>query len=105
MKKDVEYPAFKKLYSETFNPEFIKIAPTIDYVDDFATPAGMPNTAKGLIGMVVDTRAFDITPMPDTLTTEAFRNPARKSTSFFTTYEYAFAKSPFFNVAYIFEKL
>ena len=105
LKKDVEYPAFKKLYSETFNPEFIKIAPTIDYVDDFATPAGMPNTAKELIGMVVDTRAFDITPMPDTLTTEAFRNPARKSTSFFTTYEYAFAKSPFFNVAYIFEKL
>ena len=26
LKKDVEFPAFKKLYSETFNPEFIKIA-------------------------------------------------------------------------------
>ena len=104
LKKDVEYPAFKKLYSETFNPEFIKIAPTIDYVDDFATPAGAPATAGELIGMVVDTRAFDITPMPDTLTTEAFRNPARKSTSYFTTYEYAFQKNPFFNIAYIFEK-
>lgn len=104
LKKDVEFPAFKKLYSETFNPEFIKIAPTIDYVDDFATPAGAPATAGDLIGMVVDTRAFDITPMPDTLTTEAFRNPARKSTAYFTTYEYAFQKNPFFNIAYIFAK-
>ena len=104
LKKDVEFPAFKKLYSETFNPEFIKIAPTIDYVDDFATPAGAPNNAGDLIGMVVDTRAFDITPMPDTLTTEAFRNPARKSTAYFTTYEYAFQKNPFFNIAYIFAK-
>ena len=104
LKKDVEFPAFKKLYSETFNPEFIKIAPTIDYVDDFATPAGAPATAGDLVGMIVDTRAFDITPMPDTLTTEAFRNPARKSTAYFTTYEYAFQKNPFFNIAYIFAK-
>ena len=102
LKKECEYPAFKKLYSETFNPEFIKIAPTIDYVDDFATPAGLPAGADELIGMVVDERAFSITPMPDTLTTEAFRNPARKSTSYFTTYEYAFQKDPFFNIAYIF---
>ena len=104
LKKDVEFPAFKKLYSETFNPEFIKIAPTIDYVDDFATPAGAPANAGDLVGMIVDTRAFDITPMPDTLTTEAFRNPARKSTAYFTTYEYAFQKNPFFNIAYIFAK-
>lgn len=102
LKKEVEYPAFKKLYSETFNPEFIKIAPTIDYVDDFATPAGLPAGADELIGMIVDTRAFSITPMPDTLTTEAFRNPVRKSTSYFTTYEYAFQKDPFFNIAYIY---
>ena len=102
LKKECEFPAFKKLYSETFNPEFIKIAPTIDYVDDFATPAGLPAGADELIGMVVDERAFSITPMPDTLTTEAFRNPARKSTSYFTTYEYAFQKDPFFNIAYIF---
>ena len=104
LKKDVEFPVFKKLYSETFNPEFIKIAPTIDYVDDFATPAGAPATAGDLVGMIVDTRAFDITPMPDTLTTETFRNPARKSTAYFTTYEYAFQKNPFFNIAYIFAK-
>lgn len=102
LKKSVEFPAFKKLYSETFNPEFIKIAQTIDYVDDFATPAGAPQDAGELIGMVVDERAFSITPMPDTLTTEAFRNPARKSTAYFTTYEYAFQKDPFFNIAYIF---
>lgn len=102
LKKDVEYPAFKKMLSETFNPELLRIAGTIDYVDDFATPAGAPADAGELIGMVVDNRAFKITPMPDTLTTEAFRNPARKSTAYFTTYEYAFQHDPFFNVAYIF---
>lgn len=103
LKKDAEFPAFKKFYAETFNPEFLKITPTIDYVDDFATPAGAPAGAGDLLGMVVDDRAFAITPMPDTLTTEAFRNPVRKSTSYFTTYEYAFQKDPFFNIAYIFE--
>lgn len=102
LKKDVEFPAFKKLYSETFNPNFIKVAQTIDYVDDFATPAGKPSTAGELIGMIVDDRAWKITPMPDTLVTEAFRNPARRSTSYFTTYEYAFQADPFFNVAYIY---
>ena len=102
LKKDVEYPTFKKMLSETFNPELLRITSTIDYVDDFATPAGAPSGAGELIGMVVDNRAFKITPMPDTLTTEAFRNPARKSTAYFTTYEYAFQHDPFFNVAYIF---
>lgn len=102
LKKDVEYPTFKKMLSETFNPELLRITSTIDYVDDFATPAGAPASAGELIGMVVDNRAFKITPMPDTLTTEAFRNPARKSTAYFTTYEYAFQHDPFFNVAYIF---
>ena len=102
LKKDVEYPAFKKMLSETFNPELLRITSTIDYVDDFATPAGAPSEAGELIGMVVDNRAFKITPMPDTLTTEAFRNPARKPTAYFTTYEYAFQHDPFFNVAYIF---
>lgn len=102
LKKDVEYPTFKKMLSETFNPELLRITSTIDYVDDFATPAGAPSGAGELIGMVVDNRAFKITPMPDTLTTEAFRNPVRKSTAWFTTYEYAFQHDPFFNVAYIF---
>lgn len=102
LKKDVEFPAFKKLYAETFNPEFLRIDQTIDYVDDFATPAGKPASSGELIGMVVDDRAFSITPMPDTLSTEAFRNPARKSTAYFTTYEYAFQHDPFFNCAYIF---
>lgn len=102
LKKDVEFPAFKKLLSETYNPEMLRVQGTIDYVDDFATPAGAPADAGELIGMVVDNRAFKITPMPDTMTTEAFRNPARKSTAYFTTYEYAFQQDPFFNVAYIF---
>lgn len=104
LKKDVEYPAFKKLLSETFNPELLRIGVDggIGYVDDFATPAGAPSTAGELIGIVVDTRAFEITPMPETLTTEAFRNPARKSTAYFTTYEYAFQHNPFFDCAYIF---
>lgn len=104
LKKDVEYPAFKKLLSETFNPELLRVTSTIDYVDDFATvTAGAPSSGAGeLIGMVVDTRAFEITPMPDTLYTESFRNPARGSTAYFTTYEYAFQKNPFFNTVYIF---
>ena len=104
LKKDCEYPAFKKLLSETFNPELLRIEVDggIGYVDDFATPAGAPSGAGELIGMVADVRAFEITPMPDTLTTEAFRNPVRKSTAYFTTYEYAFQKNPFFNIAYIF---
>lgn len=103
LKKDAEFPAFKKFYAETFNPEFLRITPTIDYVDSFATPAGAPSGSGDLLGMIVDDRAFAITPMPDTLTTEAFRNPVRKSTSYFTTYEYAFQKDPFFNIAYIFK--
>ena len=104
LKKDCEYPAFKKLLSETFNPEMLRIEVNggIGYVDDFATPAGKPAQSGELIGIVADTRAFEITPMPDTLTTEAFRNPARKSTAYFTTYEYAFQVNPFFNVAYIY---
>lgn len=102
LKADVAYPAFNRLLSETYNPELIKIVPTIDYVDDFATPAGAPSAAGELIGMVVDSRAFKITPMPDTLTTEAFRNPARKETMYATTYEYAFQHDPFFNCAYIY---
>lgn len=102
LKKDAEFPAFKKLYSETFNPEFIRVDQTIDYVDDFATPAGAPAGAGELIGMVVDARAFSITPMPDGVVTESFRNPARESTAYFTTYEYAFQHDPFFNCAYIF---
>ena len=104
LKKDVEYPAFKKFYAETFNPGFLKVAQTIDYVDDFATPAGAPADAGELLGMIVDTRAFAITPMPDTLVTESFRNPVRRSTAFFTTYEYAFQHDPFFNIKYIFAK-
>lgn len=102
LKKDVEFPSFKKYYAETFNPGFLKVAQTIDYVDDFATPAGKPAGTGELIGMIVDDRAFKITPMPDTLTTESFRIPHRKSTAFFTTYEYAFQHDPFFNCSYIF---
>lgn len=102
MKKGAEFPAFKKLYAETFNPEFIRVNQTIDYVDDFPTPVGAPAGAGELLAMVVDSRAWKITPMPDTMTVEAFRNPSRKSTAYFTTYEYAFQCDPFFNIGYIF---
>lgn len=104
IKKDCEYPAFKKLLANTYNPEMLKIAVDggIDYVDDFATPAGKPENTGELLAMVVDTRAFKITPMPDGMSTETFRNPARQSTAFFTTYEYAFQHDPFFDCAYIF---
>lgn len=102
LKKDVQYPAFKKLLSETYNPELLNIQATIDYVDDFATPAGAPSTAGELIGMVVDNRAFKITPMPEAVTTEATRLSPRKSTLYTTTYEYIFEHDPFFDCAYIF---
>ena len=103
LKKEAEFPAFKKLLSETFNPEFLDIAATIDYVDDFATPsAGLPVGADEILGVVVDNRRWDITPMPEGLTVESFRNPSRKSTTYFTTYEYAFSNAPFYNCAYIY---
>lgn len=103
LKKEAEFPAFKKLLSETFNPEFLDIAATIDYVDDFATPsAGLPVGADEILGVVVDNRRWDITPMPGGLTVEPFRNASRRSTTYFTTYEYAFSNAPFYNCAYIY---
>lgn len=102
LKKDVEFPTFKKLLSETYNPELLRVQGTIDYVDDFATPAGAPSNAGELIGMVVDNRAFKITPLPEAVTTEATRLSPRKSTLYTTTYEYIFEHDPFFDCAYIF---
>lgn len=102
LKKDAEYRAFNEFLSKIFNPELLRIQGTFDYVDDFATPAGAPADAGELIGEVVDNRKYKITPMPETMTTEAFRNPARKSTAYFTTYEYAFQSDPFFNRELIF---
>ena len=103
MAKDAEFPAFKKLLSETFNPEYLRVASDIQYVDEFpSSVAGAPSGAGDLLAIVCDTRAFDIVPMPEALTVEAFRNPARKSTAYFTTYEYAFGHNPFFDCMYIF---
>lgn len=98
----VSYPAFKKFYADTFNPTLLDVPQTADYVDSWGVLAGAPSSAGELIGIVVDDRAWSITPMPEALTTEAFRNPVRKSTSFATTYEYAFNDAPFFNKAFIF---
>ncbi len=100
--KEVQYPAFRKLYADTFNPEFLRIDTDMDYVDSFADPYGKPEGAGDLLGMVIDRRAFAIHPMPDSMTSEAFRNPARRSTTYFMTYEYAFETRPFFNIGYIF---
>lgn len=101
--KDCEYPGFRKFLSETYNPEFVdEVSKGISYVDSFATPAGAPSTAGDLIGMVVDPRAFKITPLPEAVTTEATRLSPRKSTLYTTTYEYIFEHDPFFNCAYIF---
>lgn len=104
LNKSTEYRAFNKLLSETFNPEFLNVAINggIDYVDSFATPAGKPTDSGDLLAIVVDPRAFEITPMPGTLMTESFRNPARHSTAYFTTYEYAFQHNGFFNCEYVF---
>lgn len=103
MRKDAEFPAFKKLYAETFNPEFLKMDLSAGYVDSFATTAGKPSGAGELVAIVCDNRAFEITPMPEALTVGSFVNPARaNSITYFTTYEYAFGHNPFFDCAYIF---
>ena len=103
MKKDAEFPAFKKLYADTFNPEFLRIDMNAGYVDDFATTAGKPASSGELVAIVCDNRAFEITPMPEALTVGSFVNPARaNSVTYFTTYEYAFGHNPFFDCAYIF---
>lgn len=103
LKKSVDYPTFRKMYSETFHPDLLKIPSSADYVDDFATPAGAPEGAGELIGIVADTRTWSITPTPDSLVSEAFRNPVRHSTSFATTYAYIFHTAPFFDIKFIFE--
>lgn len=101
--KDCEYPGFKRFLSETYNPDFVEeVSKGISYVDDFATPAGSPSTAGDLLGMVVDPRAFKITPLPEAVSTEVTRLSPRKSNLYTTTYEYIFEHDPFFNVAYIF---
>ena len=100
--KDIQYPAFKKLYADTFNPAFINLNTDMDYVDSFATPYGAPEGAGELLGMVIDRRAFAIHPLPDSMATEVFRNPARRSSTYFMTYEYVFETRPFFNVGWIF---
>lgn len=107
IKKSWQWPAFKKLLSETFNEGFIdpnKFGLTIDWVDDFATPAGQPSGAGDLCAVILDDRVADITPMPDGYVMESFRNPARHSTAFFHTTEAAFSFFGGANVAYIFEK-
>lgn len=101
-KKNVEYPAFKKLYADTFHPDALRVATNIDYVDDFATPAGAPAGAGELIGIIADPRCYSITPMPDAVVTDYMRNAVRHSNAYFTTYEYVFQDDPFFNKAFIF---
>lgn len=101
--KDCEYPGFKKFLSETYNPSFVEqVSKGISYVDDFATPAGGPADAGALLGIVVDPRAYKITPLPEAVTTEATRLSPRKSTLYTTTYEYIFEHDPFFNCVYLF---
>lgn len=102
MDKNCVYQTFKKQYAEIFNPSYLEIETSSGYVDSFATTAGKPSGAGDLLAIVVDNRAFEITPMPEALSVESFRNPVRKSNMYATTYEYAFGHNPFFNCVYIF---
>lgn len=102
LKKDLQYPVFKKL-ADTFHPDLLPVSTTFDYVDDFATPAGMPSGATELVGMIADTRAFAITPVPEAVSVESFRNPARKETVFCMTSEYIMQHAPFYNVMYLYK--
>lgn len=102
MDKNTQFRTFKKQYADAFNPEYLDIATETGWVDSFPTVAGKPSGAGDLLAIVADNRAFEITPMPEALSVESFRNPVRKSTMYATTYEYAFSHNPFFNVAYVF---
>ena len=104
MDKNTQFRTFKKQYADAFNPEYLDIKTETGWVDSFSTipTAGKPQGAGDLLAMVVDNRAFEITPMPEALSVESFRNPVRKSTMYATSYEYAFSHNPFFNAMYIF---
>lgn len=102
MDKNTQFRTFKKQYADAFNPEYLDIKTETGWVDSFPTVAGKPSGAGDLLAIVADNRAFEITPMPEALSVESFRNPVRKSTMYATTYEYAFSHNPFFNVAYVF---
>ena len=102
MDKNTQFRTFKKQYADAFNPEYLNIATETGWVDSFPTVAGKPEGAGDLLAIVCDNRAFEITPMPDALSVESFRNPVRKSTMYATTYEYAFSHNPFFDCVYVF---
>ena len=102
MDKNTEFRTFKKQYADAFNPEYLNIKTETGWVDSFPTVAGKPEGAGDLLAIVCDNRAFEITPMPDALSVESFRNPVRKSTMYATTYEYAFSHNPFFDCMYVF---
>lgn len=104
MDKSCVFQTFKKQYADAFNPSYLDIETSSGYVDSFATTAGKPSNSGNLLAIVADNRAFDIVPMPEALSVEAFRNSARKSTMYATTYEYAFGQNPFVNCVYIFSK-
>ena len=101
--KSIEYKGFLKTYATVFAPEYIKIDQSIGFVDSFpGTVAGKPSTAGDLLAIVIDNRAPEIIPMPDSIITEQFRNPARHSTAFFMSYAYALGVNRMFNCKYIF---
>lgn len=102
MNKDCVFKTFKKQMADAFNPDYLDIKTDTGYVESFPIPAGKKSAAGKLLAIVADNRAFEITPMPEALSVESFRNPARKSTMYATTYEYALGQNPFFNVAYIY---
>ena len=103
MDKSVEYKAFRKTYSETFHPDYISVKTDMGFVDSFpGTVAGKPSAAGDLLAIVFDNRAPEIIPMPDSIITESFRNPARHSTAFFMSYAFAMGQNKMFNAKYIF---
>ncbi len=101
--KSIEYKGFLKTYATVFAPEYIKVNQAIGFVDSFpGSVAGKPSTAGDLLAIIVDNRAPEIIPMPDSIITEQFRNPARHSTAFFMSYAYALGVNQMFNAKYIF---
>lgn len=103
LKKEIDYPGFQKLYSETYNPEYIKAKDEskIEWVDSFDAPATVPKDTE-LVGIILDKRALAINPLGSGFSIESQRLIDRQATAYFGTYKYLFEYRNYFNHRAIF---
>lgn len=104
LEKSIEYPLFKRMLSETYNPEMLRVSANFQYVPEFGSViAGKPSDAGKMIATITDPRKRKITPLPEALVTSSFVNPARLESVIFETFEYILQEDPFFNAFYVFQ--